>query len=303
MTVGEDAVAHLEDLGVCVAAIGGDGDGVERADRALGDALALHQRAHGAQAVALERGLLVVLGGGGRAHALLEIALDRAEAPGEEVDHAVDAAPVVLLGDVADTGGFTALDVVVQAWAAAAAARLGARAGAVHEHLGEHLKRRAHALGVGVGAEVGAARAVALAREVDPRVVLVERDGDERVGLVVAQADVEARAVLLDEALLGQQRLGLAGDDDALDRFDARPPSPRGPGWRSHLGLGEVRGDALADRLGLADVDDAALGVAEQVDAWLVGQRALLGQTARRCSAPSVHEPCAFVGRGYSIGA
>ena len=40
-----------------------------------------------------------------------------------------------------------------------------------------------------------------------------------------------------------------------------------------------MRGDALADRLRLADVDHAAARVAEQVDAGLVGQRApLLGQ-------------------------
>ena len=63
---------------------------------------------------------------------------------------------------------------------------------------------------------------MALAREVDARKRLVEGDRDERIGLVVAQADVEARAVLLDEALLGQQRLGLAGNDHALDVLDAR---------------------------------------------------------------------------------
>src|SRR6202167_3576499 len=174
MTVGEDAVAHLEDLGVCVATIGGDRNGVERSDRALGDALALHQRAYGAQPVALERGLLVILGAGCRTHALLEITLDRAEAPGEEVDHAVDAAPIVLLGDVADTGRFAALNVVIEAWAAAAAARFGACTGAVHEDLGEHLERRAHTLGARVRAEVGASRAVTLACEIDPRVLLVE---------------------------------------------------------------------------------------------------------------------------------
>ena len=39
-----------------------DGDGVERADRLVGHALALEQRADGAQAVALERRLLVLLG-------------------------------------------------------------------------------------------------------------------------------------------------------------------------------------------------------------------------------------------------
>jgi hypothetical protein len=67
-----------------------------------------------------------------------------------------------------------------------------------------------------------ASRAVALAREVNARVVLVEGDRDERIGLVVAQADVEARPVLLDEALLRQQRLRLGGDHDALDVLDRR---------------------------------------------------------------------------------
>jgi len=42
-----------------------------------------------------------------------------------------------------------------------------------------------------------------------------------------------------------------------------------------------VRPDALADRLGLADVDDLALGVAEEVDAGLIREGApLLGETA-----------------------
>ena len=53
------------------------------------------------------------------------------------------------------------------------------------------------------------------------------------------------------------------------------------PGTGGHLGLGEVRGDALADRLGLADVDDAALGVAKQIDPRLVGQSAALLGDAR----------------------
>src|SRR5262249_11366032 len=150
-------------------------------------------------------------------HTGLQVALDRAVAPGEEVDDAVDVAAVVLLGDVPDAGGLAALDVVVQARGAAAPAGVGGGAGAEHEDLREEVERAGDALGVGVGAEVGAALAVALAGEVDAGVVLVEGDRDEGIGLVVAQADVEARAVLLDEALLGEQRLGLGGDDDALD--------------------------------------------------------------------------------------
>ncbi len=154
------------------------------------------------------------------------------------------------LRDVADARRLAALDVVVQARAAAAPARLGAGAGAEHEHLRQHLQRRAHALGVRVGPEVRAAGAVALAREVHARELLVERDRDERVGLVVAQADVEARPVLLDEALLGQQRLGLAGDHDALDAARRSATISACPGLlRADLRLGEVRGDALAHRL------------------------------------------------------
>ena len=42
------------------------------------------------------------------------------------------------------------------------------------------------------------------------------------IGLVIAQADVEARLVLLDEVLLGEQRLGLGVDDERLDVVDHR---------------------------------------------------------------------------------
>jgi hypothetical protein len=116
---------------------------------------------------------------------------------------------------------------------------------------------------------------MALAREVDAREVLVHRDRDERIGLVVAQSDVEARAVLLDEVLLGQQRLGLGGDEHELDRLDRVDHLVGAARDR----IAEVAGDALLDRLGLADVDDLALVVAEQVDARAVGQRlALLRQ-------------------------
>src|SRR6185437_5021958 len=94
-----------------------------------------------------------------------------------------------------------------------------------------------------------------------------QRDGDERVGLVVPQPDVEARAVLLDERLLGEQRLGLAADDDAVDRGDLA-------GHRGVAAGAEVVRDALAYRDRLADVDHAAGAVPEQVDARLVRESA-----------------------------
>ena len=255
LAVGEHAVADLEDLRVGVGPVDGDRDRVERADGLVGDALALEQAADGLQPVALQRRLLELLRRRGRLHPLLEVALDLAVAAGEERDDAIDRLAVLLLGLVADAGRAAALDVVIQAGRAAAAAGLAAVAGAKREHLLQQVERAAHLLRVRVGAEVRAVAAVALAREVDARIVLVDRDRQERIGLVVAQADVEARLVVLDELVLGQQRLGLGGDEqevdlvDAVDHLDRAARSPP---------IGEVAGDALADRLRLADVDDLA---------------------------------------------
>jgi len=112
-----------------------------------------------------------------------------------------------------------------------------------------------------------ARRAMALPREVHTRELLVEAHADVRVRLVVAQPDVELRAMALDELLLGQQRLGLGLRDEEVDRahpadeVEAASVRPR-----------EVRGDPLADRGRLADIEHAAVRVLEHVDARRVGQ-------------------------------
>src|SRR5207244_12393970 len=131
--------------------------------------------------------VLEALFGGRLTHRALERALDLPVAPGQEVDDPVDPFAVILAADVAHARRLAALDVVVEARRAAAAARLRALARAEVEHLAEHLERGADALGVAVGAEVGAVAAVALAREVDPREVLVGRDRDVRIRVVVAE--------------------------------------------------------------------------------------------------------------------
>src|SRR4029079_13108677 len=82
-------------------------------------------------------------------------------------------------------------------------------AGPVLEQLAEQLERLADPASGRVRTEVDPVRAVPLAREVDPRELLVEADPDVRVGLVVAELDVEDRPVTLDELLPGDQRIGL----------------------------------------------------------------------------------------------
>ena len=50
-----------------------------------------------------------------------------------------------------------------------------------------------------------------------PRRLVAERDRHERVGLVVAELDVERRVELLDPGVLELQRLEVAADDRPLD--------------------------------------------------------------------------------------
>ena len=69
LAVAEHAVADLEDLGVGLGPLDLDGHRVVRAGALVGHALALQQRAHGLQAVAVERRRLVVLLAGGEVHA------------------------------------------------------------------------------------------------------------------------------------------------------------------------------------------------------------------------------------------
>ena len=116
-----------------------------------------------------------------------------------------------------------------------------------------------------VGPEVAHALALGPAHHLQPRVLLVERDGQARVALVVAVADVEPRVELLDPGVLQLQRLDLGADDGPLDA---------GRGGHHLLGarvqvreVGEVAFSRWPQALGLADVDDPAARVAEPVDA------------------------------------
>ena len=127
LTVGQHAVAHLEDLGVGVGALGRHGHRVERAHRLVRDPLALEQRAHRLEPVAVHRRLLELLLGRRLLHLRLEVALDLAVAARQEGDDRLDALAVLLLRHVADAGRLAALDEVVEAGAAGARGRARAR--------------------------------------------------------------------------------------------------------------------------------------------------------------------------------
>ena len=108
------------------------------------------------------------------------------------------------------------------------------------------------------------------AREDDARIVLGQRDLDVRVGLVVAEEDVVARLVRLDQVVFEEDRLELVVGGDEVDPLDLVDEGHR-------LGVAraaadEVRLHAAAQVARLADVDDLVLGVLVQIDAGAVGE-------------------------------
>ena len=123
-----------------------------------------------------------------------------------------------------------------------------------------------------VGAEVGAAVLAQAAGDEDLGVAVAERELDVGVGLVVAQQDVEARLALLDEVVFEGEGFALVGDGDVFD-VDGLAHERAGLGVRL-VGFEEVGADAGAEVLGLADVDDLALGVLVEVAAGAGGQGA-----------------------------
>jgi hypothetical protein len=103
------------------------------------------------------------------------------------------------------------------------------------------------------------------ARHQQPREVLVGRELEERVVLVVAQDDVVARTMLAHEVGLEHERLELVVGDDELEIGDV-------PDEGVGLGIGgprdlEVRPHAPPQRRRLADIDHLRLGVLVQVHA------------------------------------
>ena len=107
------------------------------------------------------------------------------------------------------------------------------------------------------------------------RPVLVERDREVRVGLVVLQADVEAGPVLLDEVELEEEGLDLVRGDDPLDPLRGLHHLPGA--LREQVRLDEVVRQPAPEALRLPDIDHPAFGVEELVRAGRVGDAAGLG--------------------------
>ena len=161
-------------------------------------------------------------------HRGLEPLDDRVGVALEELEELVDQLVVALLVDLADARARALLDVEQQARPAEllVALELVVGAGAHRERAQQQVEGLADRVGVGVGPEVADALAPRAPHHPRPGPLVVDRDGEERVALVVDQPDVEPRPVLLDEGVLEHERLDVVADLDPLD----------GLGGRHHLG-------------------------------------------------------------------
>ena len=122
----------------------------------------------------------------------------------------------------------------------------------------------AHGPGVRVGTEVPDARAPRSAVKDEAGKGRLLREMDPRIALVVAQDDVVARPVLLDQVVLEEQRFGLGMGDGHFHRGGARQESPPLLVPRTTPQPG---GEAPSEVARLADVEDPLVAVDHPVDA------------------------------------
>ena len=200
---------------------------------------------------------------------------------------------MVLGADFAHAGGRALVDVAEQAGASAVLGALehAIRTGAHRKDGQQGIQRLADGPHLRVRAEVAHALVALTAGDHGTRVHVVDGHGQVRVGLIVAEGDVEARRILLDPGVLQVQGLHLAGYHGP---FDAGSGVHHRVGLGSQrLGRGEVAVEAIAQVLGLAHVDDAPVGVTEPVDARVGGNF-----SGGRTVAGGLCHGCFLLGRG-----
>ncbi len=212
----------------------------------------------------------------------------------QEVGQGLDVRAVGLLGhagDVRDARPGAPADVVVQAGPPGPGPLVeeGVGAGPDGEHAGQRVEGLADGVGVGVRARSTGRPCAWRPADLGPGPLLPHREREVRVGLVVPVADVEPGPVLLDQVVLEHQGVDLVRRDDPLHRLRGRHHG-LGPGVER---LAPVAGQALAERLGLAHVDHAAVRVPEKVGAGRVGD-------GRGIGAGDAHAPILGAGPAAS---
>ena len=122
-----------------------------------------------------------------------------------------------------------------------------------------------------IGAKIARAVLRDAPRDHDTRILVGERDLEIWIALVILEADVVARTMLLDEVALQDQRLDFRVCEDRLEVGDLR--HHRTHLRRLMLAALEVLPHTVLQDDRLADIDDAPLRVLHDVDARRIRQQ------------------------------
>ncbi len=226
--------------------------------------LAFHGAAHGPDAVAQQRGLLETQALGRCLHLALELGQHALHLAREEALHPPHQFGIGPRLQLLDAGRQALAQVVVQA-GPGAVAQGPVRTGAQGEDARQQAPGLAGGLGRGERSEIERAVALHPAGDAQPGKGRALVQAEQEVLLVVAQDHVVARPVLLDQALLQEQGLLLAGGGQHVHTEHA---GHQGPGLGREPGRSaEIGGQAAAQALGLAHIEDAALSILHKIDA------------------------------------
>ena len=184
----------------------------------------------------------------------------------EEIHQVGDHLAVLGLGRRADAGRDTQLDVIVKTGAFVLPGDL-AVTGQIGEDAAQHIQGLIDRPGGGVRTKITRAIFDHLPRDGDFGEWLVPVDLDVRIALVILEADVVFRAMLLDQVHLKDERLKLRADHDPFNIHDLAHEAA-GLGIVAGIRV-EVGADAVLQADGLADINDRARRVLHQVTARL----------------------------------
>ncbi len=260
----ELAVADVEQRELDEVALAVEPEHVARAALDRDHPLLLTHLGDRVELVAVHGGELEAHRGGRLAHALLELARELVVAPLQEERHGAHLLRVERAVHLEHARRRAALDLVLEA-RPAPRAEVGVGARAELEVFVDEVERAPRGGGRMVRPEVARAVGGGGAHDGEPGPLGARLEPERGVLLVVAQLDVEARPMLLDEEVLEDRRLLLGLRDQGLEvghhAVQQGHEVARVRGARM-----EVRPHAGAEALRLAHVDDDAALVLEQVD-------------------------------------
>ena len=224
-------------------------------------------------------GLLEVQLRGRAIHALSQTSAHINGATLEKREYIVDHFPVFGCCLVSDTRSTASLDMVVQARAFHGIPGEVVVARPDGEDPSNDPQRAAQDTDVRVGAKESGAGYIDTTDDQDARERLPNCNGDARVTLVIAEADIERWPVFLDEVVLEQQRLRIRGDNDGFEVGDLPPQHEI---FRSDVRIGgEVLSDPGPQATGFSDIEHLAGFIFPEVHARRVRERRELRRDPR----------------------